>query len=187
VVSGFRAGSYGAEFLIFNATDTALNLDETSGNYLRIQGITFTQQSQNELSVDNYFAKNSNLSDPIIGKDGLIISPLRSQQDYDKIKTSRLTYGKKEFSLQPSYIQTEDDARELMSWIINKVMKPRRSIGMKIFSTPIVQLGDIVTLDYKDENSQNLVSSENSRFVVYNIDYQKDSSGPTMTLFMSEV
>ncbi len=117
----------------------------------------------------------------------MIISPLRSQQDYDKIKTSRLTYGKKEFSLQPSYIQTEDDARELMSWIINKVMKPRRSIGMKIFSTPIVQLGDIVTLDYKDENSQNLVSSENSRFVVYNIDYQKDSSGPTMTLFMSEV
>ena len=44
-VSGFRAGSYGAEFLIFNATDTALSLDETSGNYLRIQGITFTQQS----------------------------------------------------------------------------------------------------------------------------------------------
>ncbi len=187
VVSGFRAGSYGAEFLIFNSTDTALNLDETSGNYLRIQGITFTQQSQNELSVDNYFAKNSNLSDPVIGKDGLIVSPLRAQQDYDKIKTSRLTYGKKEFSLQPSYIQTEDDARELMSWIINKVMKPRRSIGMKVFSTPIVQLGDIVTIDYKDENNQNLVSSENSRFVVYNIDYQKDSSGPTMTLFMSEV
>jgi hypothetical protein len=187
VVSGFRAGSYGAEFLIFNSTDTALNLDETSGNYLRIQGITFTQQSQNELSVDNYFAKNSNLSDPTIGKDSLIISPLRSQQDYDKIKTSRLTYGKKEFSLQPSYIQTEDDARELMSWIINKIMKPRRSIGMKVFSTPIVQLGDIVNIEYKDENNQNLVSSDDSRFVVYNIDYQKDSSGPTMTLFMSEV
>lgn len=186
-VSGFRAGSYGAEFLIFNSTDTALNLDETSGNYLRIQGITFTQQSQNELSVDNYFAKNSNLSDPAIGKDGLIISPLRSQKDFDRIKTSRLTYGKKEFSLNPSYIQTEDDAKELMSWIINKIMKPRRSVGMKVFSTPIVQLGDIVSIDYKDDDGQNLISSENSRFVVYNIEYQKDSSGPTMTLFMSEV
>jgi hypothetical protein len=187
VVSGFRAGSYGAEFLIFNSTDTALNLDETSGNYLRIQGITFTQQSQNELSVDNYFAKNSNLSDPSIGKDGLIISPLRSQQDYDTIKTSRLTYGKKEFSLQPSYIQTEDDARELMSWIINKVMKPRRSVGIKIFNTPIVQLGDIVSIEYKDENGQNVISSNDSKFVIYNIDYQKDSSGPNMTLYMSEV
>jgi len=186
-VSGFRAGSYGAEFLIFNSTDTALNLDETSGNYLRIQGITFTQQSQNELSVDNYFAKNSNFSDPVIGKDNLIVSPFRAQQDYDKLKTSRLTYGKKEFSLNPSYIQSEDDARELMSWIINKIMKPRKSIGVKLFSTPIVQLGDIVNIEYKDSDDKNIVASDNSRFVVYNIDYQKDSSGPSMTLYMSEV
>ena len=186
-VSGFRAGSYGAEFLIFNSTDTALNLDETSGNYLRIQGITFTQQSQNELSVDSYFVKNSNFSDPVIGKDNLIISPFRAQQDYDKIKTSRLTYGKKEFSLSPSYLQSEDDARDLMSWIINKIMKPRKSIGVKIFSTPIIQLGDIINIEYKDLENKNAVASSESRFVVYNIDYQKDSAGPSMTLYMSEV
>lgn len=186
-VSGFRAGSYGAEFLIFNATDTTLNLDETSGNYLRIQGITFTQQSQNELSVDNYFTKNSNFSDPEIGKDGLIISPLRSQQDYDKIKTSRLTYGKKEFSIQPSYIQSEDDAKDLMSWMIEKIMKPRKNIGVKIFSTPIIQLGDIVNINYKNSENQDVIASDDSRFVVYNIDYQKDTNGPTMTLYLSEV
>jgi len=186
-VSGFRAGSYGAEFLIFNSTDTALNLDETSGNYLRIQGITFTQQSQNELSVDSYFIKNSNFSDPVIGKDNLIISPFRAQQDYDKIKTSRLTYGKKEFSLSPSYVQSEDDARDLMSWLINKIMKPRKSVGVKIFSTPIIQLGDIVNIQYKDSENKNAVASSESRFVVYNIDYQKDSTGPSMTLYMSEV
>jgi len=51
---------------VFNATDTALNLDETSGNYLRIQGITFTQQSSNTLTVDQYFNKNSVMSDPKI-------------------------------------------------------------------------------------------------------------------------
>ena len=186
-VSGFKAGSYGAEFLIFNSTDTAINLDETSGNYLRIQGITFTQQSQNELSVDGYFIKNSNFSDPVIGKDNLIISPFRAQQDFDKIKTSRLTYGKKEFSLTPSYIQSEDDARDLMSWIINKIMKPRKSIGVKIFSTPIIQLGDIINIEYKDLENKNAVASSNSRFVVYNIEYQKDSAGPSMTLYMSEV
>jgi hypothetical protein len=186
-VSGFRAGSYGAEFLIFNSTDTALNLDETSGNYLRIQGITFTQQSQNELSVDSYFIKNSNFADPVIGKDNLIVSPFRAQQDYDKIKTSRLTYGKKEFSLSPSYVQSEDDARDLMSWIINKIMKPRKNVGVKIFSTPIIQLGDIVNIQYKDSENKDAVASSESRFVVYNIDYQKDSAGPSMTLYMSEV
>jgi hypothetical protein len=52
LISGFRANPYGAEFLIFNVTDFALNLDETSGNYLRIQGITFTQQSSHDLTVD---------------------------------------------------------------------------------------------------------------------------------------
>ncbi|MGA1047474.1 MAG: hypothetical protein ACO3UU_05655, partial [Minisyncoccia bacterium] len=43
ITSGFQADAYGAEFLIFNATDKALVLDDTSGNYLRIQGVTFTQ------------------------------------------------------------------------------------------------------------------------------------------------
>jgi hypothetical protein len=186
-VSGFRAGSYGAEFLIFNSTDTAINLDETSGNYLRIQGITFTQQSENELTVDNYFTKNSNFSDPEIGKNGLIVSPIKSQQDYDKIKTSRLTYGKKEFSIDPPYIQSEDDAKDLMSWIIQKIMKPRKSIGIKVFSLPIIQLGDIVNIEYKNENNLDVVASSTSKFVVYNIDYQKDIGGPTMTLYLSEV
>jgi hypothetical protein len=40
VVSGYMPSAYRAEFLIFNATDTALSLDESSGNYLRIQGVT---------------------------------------------------------------------------------------------------------------------------------------------------
>lgn len=186
-VSGFRAGSYGAEFLIFNSTDTTINLDETSGNYLRIQGITFTQQSENELTVDNYFAKNSNFSDPQIGKSGLIISPIRAEQDYDKIKTSRLTYGRKEFAIDSPYIQSEDDARELMSWMIDKIMKPRKSIGIKVFSMPIVQLGDIVNIEYKNEDGMDVVSPTSSNFVVYNIDYQKDIGGPSMTLYLSEV
>jgi hypothetical protein len=55
--SGFYADSYGAEFMIFNATDKALVLDDTSGNYLRIQGITFTQDTTHELTVDEYFNK----------------------------------------------------------------------------------------------------------------------------------
>jgi len=58
--AGFFASSYGAEFLVFNHTDTVLNLDSTSGNYLKIQGVTFTQQSVNELTVDDYFEKKSN-------------------------------------------------------------------------------------------------------------------------------
>jgi hypothetical protein len=186
VVSGFRAGSYGAEFLVFNATDTTLDLDSTTGNYLTIQGITFTQESDIDLTVDDYFSKNSNLADPQMSESPLIVSPFKIKKDYQDIKLSRMSYGKKDFNLNVPYVQSQDAAESLMSWVINKIMKPRKSVGVKIFANPMIQLGDIVSLDYVD-NSINMVASKDSRFVVYNIEYSKDQNGPSMTVFLSEV
>lgn len=185
-VSGFRAGSYGAEFLIFNSTDTALSLDESSGNYLRIQGITFTQQSENDLTVDEYFTKNSNLSDPQFLGTTLVSYPNKIAKDYEDIKLSRMSYGKKDFTLQVPYIQSHGDAEGLMSWVIKKIMKPRKSIGVKIFANPMIQLGDIVDIDYI-ENGIDKAGTSDSRFVVYNIEYSKGKAGPEMKLFLSEV
>jgi hypothetical protein len=185
-VSGFRAGSYGAEFLVFNSTDTALSLDETSGNYLRVQGITFTQQSDNDLTVDEYFSKNSNLADPQFVGTSLVSYPNKIAKDYEDIKLSRMTYGKKDFSLQVPYIQSHDDAENLLAWVIKKIMKPRRSMGVKIFANPMIQLGDIVSVDYI-ENGIDKAGSKDSRFVVYNIEYSKEQDGPEMTVFLSEV
>ena len=187
VVSGFRAGSYGAEFLIFNATDTALNLDASSGNYLRIQGITFTQESEHDYKVDEYFAKNSDFSNPQFKGDSLVRSPLIVKQQYDDIKTSRMTYGKKDFSIEAPYIQTQDDAQSIMSWIISKIMKPRKSIGVQVFGVPTLQLGDIVTIDYKDSEGNSEIAPAESRFVVYNIEYSRQDNGPETKVYLSEV
>ena len=116
----------------------------------------------------------------------LISSPLKVKKDYQDIKLSRMSYGKKDFSLDVPYIQSHDAAEDLMSWVINKIMKPRKSVGVKIFANPMIQLGDIVNLDYVD-NSIDMVSPKVSRFVVYNIEYSKDQDGPSMTVFLSEV
>ena len=186
VVSGFRSGSYGAEFLIFNATDAPLSLDETSGNYLRIQGITFTQGSDNNLTVDEYFNKNSLKSNPKFIADKLISNPYKFKQDYQDIKLSRMTHGKKDFSLETTYIQSQDEANSLMKWLVEKVTKPRKSLGVKIFSIPTIQLGDIVSLEYK-ENNIDMAADANNRFIVYNIEFSRSSDGPEMTLFLSEV
>lgn len=187
-VSGFRAGSYGAEFLIFNTTDTALNLDETSGNYLRVQGITFTQQSNNELSVDKFYSKHSDFSNPEFKSPGVIASsPLVAKDEYEDIKVSRMTYGKKDFSIDAPYIQTHDDANNLMSWMIKKVIRPRKAVGLEIFATPTLQLGDIIQIDYKDSDGLDVIAPETKNFVVYNIEYSKDVSGPRMTVHVSEV
>ncbi len=186
-VSGFLPTAYGAEFMLFNATDTAINLDETSGNYLRIQGITFTQESENQLTVDDYFSKKSDASDPLMVGENLIESPFIAKEAFFNIKTSRLTYGKKEFSLAGPYIQSQDDAESLMGWLTSKIMRPRMSIGVKIFANPMIQLGDIVTVDYKDSLRENQLVEDTKRFVIYNIEYSRSVDGPDMTVYLSEV
>jgi hypothetical protein len=183
-VSGFRAGSYGAEFMIFNATDTALSLDETTGNYLRIQGVTFTQESNGELTVDEYYSKNSSLSDPTIEGSNVVVSPFKINKEYEDIKLSRMTYGKKDFSIQTAYIQTQDQANSLMKWLLSKIVKPRKSIGVKIFANSTIQLGDIVSVKYTKDNIQKIT---NDRYVVYYIEYSKGTEGPDMTVYLSEV
>jgi len=186
-VSGFIANAYGAEFLIFNSTDTVLNLDSTSGNYLRIQGVTFTQESQNEITVDDYFSKLSDFSKPTYITESRLVSPDVAALQYYDIKSSRTTYGRNQFTLDATYVQNYDDANDLLGWMVDKVMKPRKSIGLKIFSNPMIQLGDIVSIYMKDNDGVDAFASEDSRFVVYNIEYSKATEGPQMTLFLSQV
>lgn len=184
-VSGFFAGAYGAEFLVFNATDSPIVLDEKSGNYLRIQGVTFTQNSTSELTVDQYFNNKASTS-KAIGLPNTVSSLSRVRQDYQDITNSRMTYGKKEFELTADYIQDYDSANSLMGWLIDKMMKPRLSVGVKIFANPLIQLGDIVKIDHS-QNGIDLTGSQDKRFVVYNIEYDRSVNGPSMTLYLSEV
>jgi hypothetical protein len=182
-VSGFTPNAYGAEFLIFNTMDSVINLDETSGNYLRIQGVTFTQESTHDLTVDEYFGKRADLSNPSLA--GTSQSPVLEKQTYIDLINSRSVYGRKEFSISAPYIQDEGTANKLMDWMIKRIMKPRKSVGLSIFAMPTIQLGDIVEIDYTDKNQIEQVSS--SRFIVYSIEYSKDNSGPSMTVYLSEV
>ena len=186
-VSGYISGAYGAEFLIFNSTDTAISLDETAGNYLRIQGITFTQSSPQEITVDDYFSKRGDFSNPQTVGSNLVFSPVKVKKEYEDIKNSRTTFGKREFSLDTPYIQTQDDANDLMGWMISKIMKPRMSVGVKIFGASTLQLGDIVNIDYKSEANVDQVLSPKSKFVVYNIEYSNSGAGPEITAYLSEV
>ncbi len=185
--SSYFGGSYGADFLVFNATDTLLQIN--SGNNaaaLSIQGITFTQDSRNELSVDEFFNEKSKLSNPEISNGIVISSPSLFKQQYQEIKNNRSIYGRNEFTIDAMYIQSRDAANGLMSWLANKIMKPRKSVGISIFPTPIIQLGDIVTVDYTDDGISQLGYGSNT-FVVYQIEYSRSAEGTEMQLFLSEV
>jgi hypothetical protein len=66
-------------------------------------------------------------------------------------------------------------------------MVPKKAIGLEIFANATIQLGDIVSIDYKNNNGLDLVTSSTSRFVVYNIDYLRNKNGPSMNIYLSEV
>jgi len=184
-VSGFRAGSYGAEFLIFNNTDKLISLDETTGNYLRISGITFTQNTSNVLSVDDYFNEKSNFSDPIFINNTLY-PPSRAEKILQNIKLSRSKYGKREFSIDSVYIQDDDSARELMSWLSDKTLRERKTLTMEAFGIPHIQLGDLVIINYDLDANYKFVDTE-KKFVVSHMQYKRDATGPIMLARMVEV
>lgn len=185
-VSGFFAGAYNAEFLVFNATDTTILLDESTGNYLRIQGITFTQNSSHELTVDEYFSKKSNLADPQFLPDNSVVSGNTFKKKYQDIKFNRTANGTVEFTLQADYIQDQDSAYELMGWLTEKIMKERMSVGVRMFANPLIQLGDIVSINYSSDEVS-VLGDPDKRFVVYNIEYGRTANGPEMSIYLSEV
>jgi hypothetical protein len=187
-IGGFVSTAYGAEFLIFNTTDTVLVLDDTTGNALRIAGVTFTQQSQHEYTVDEYFQEKTNLSDPSTFNGIVSNDPVSNKRSYQLIKNSRINYGRNEFNISGEYIQSSDAAESLMKWVTTKVINPRKSLGIDVFANPAIQLGDIVTLDYKSGNSTvDAIADTDTRFVVYNIQYKRNGSGPSMTVYVSEI
>ena len=183
-VSGFLPDAYGAEFLIFNATDTVLNLDETSGNYLRIQGVAFTQSSTNVATVDDYYKENSTFVKNSYDSDDIIKTNQFYVNKYNEIKINRLKHGIKDFALDLPYIQSKDEANSLLGWIVDKTLTPKKSIGLEILPMPFLQLGDIVSVYYV-ENDKSI--SQDERFVIYNIEYSRSSQGPRMKLYCQEV
>ena len=184
-ISSFYGGSYGAEFLIFNNTDRSLLLDETTGRFLRIQGVTFTQDVLEDLTVDEFFKERSSLSDPLI-VDNAIRSPIVADKIFDDIKSSREKYGRKEFNISPIYIQSYDDASELMGWMIDKTIRQRKNINMSVFGMPQIQLGDIVNIDYDLPEGVKFVDPS-KQFVVYSIDHARSATGITTSLGLAEV
>jgi hypothetical protein len=187
VVSEFIAGAYSAEFLLFNITDTVLNIAGSEQNNLSISGITFTSESENAFSVDDYFNNKNKINLDSFSKNVSVTSPQKVKKDYQDIVNSRISYGKNAFAITSPYIQSQAQAQDLMGWIVNKIMKPRKSIGMSVFGMPTIQLGDLVRIKYKTKEGVDELGPETGKFVVYYIEYAKDPKGPIVNIFLSEV
>jgi hypothetical protein len=186
-ISGFYAGAYRAEFLIFNNMDKTINVDDTSGNALRIYGVSFTQDTTRSLRIDEYLDKVGNFSDPDI-KNGVVLrNPFTYKEIYDKIKHSRLRYGNVEFSVDSPFIQSTSAAENILDWIIKKTYVPKRAVGIRVFGSPNLQLGDVCSINHRNSEGIYVLGSPQDRYVVYNIEYSKSGPDTSMTAYLVEV
>lgn len=180
-VSGLYAGSYGAEFLVFNNIDKNLMLGGDSGNYLKMLGISFTQNTSYSMTVDDFFRKNSNFNYSGQGRSS------EYKEIYQDIQNSRNRYGVQEFTLDTPYIQTEDAAEAAMDWVIKKTMTPKKTVGMQVFGVPHLQLGDIVNIDYKTPEGVDVISDVDKKYVVYNIEHKLSEGEIATVINVAEV
>ena len=185
-VSKFYAGSYGAKFLIFNATDRAIVLDDSSGNFLRILGVTFTQNTTRDLTVDDFLENGSDFSDTTEYKSSILSSPEKVQKIIQKIKNSRSKYGKRNFAIESPYIQSADTAENIMSWMIDKTVRQRKVIVLSVFGASVLQLGDIVNIKYTMPDGDNFVDPD-KKFTVAGINYSRTMDGITTNIKLVEV
>lgn len=184
-VSGYHGTAYGAEFLVFNSADKAIVLDESTGSYLRILGITFTQNSTDTLTVDGFYNRNTDFSNPQFSNNYLV-DPQKAKMDYNKIRASRSRHGNRTFTLDSLYIQSEAQARDIMQWMINKTLKPRKDLIIKTFPMPHVQVGDIATIEYTTPDGIDYIDPS-TRFVVKDISYSHGESDISQTLRVQEI
>jgi len=192
VTSGFIAGAYGAELLVFNTTDTTINLDSETGNWLSIQGVSFTQDTTKALTVDDYYGQVARLDRPKMSGNLLLDSPVKKKEEYDNILKSRATYGRQEFEeISSDYIQDDAVAEDMLSWVMSKTLRPRQLIGANVFGVSHMQLGDIVRVDYDVQPTEaqpmEAITSKDKDFVVYQFDYAKSLDGITTTAYLVEV
>lgn len=185
-VSGFYGGSYGAEFLIFNSTDRAIVLDDSSGNFLRILGVTFTQNTTRTLTVDDFLNESTDFTDIIEAQSAAISSPLVIEKILNGVKNSRFKYGKRDFTIESPYIQTVDMAENVMAWMINRTLRQRKIIVFSTFGTSVLQLGDIVNINYTMPDGIDFVDSD-KKFVVAGINHSRTMDNISTNIKLVEV
>lgn len=88
--------------------------------------------------------------------------------------------GTYEISIESDYIQSKDQAEVALRMISRSISNPTKSINVKIFGNPLIQLGDVVKFNFYTNKIQ---SSPEDFYVVSKIQQEyKDGLSTSLTL-----
>ena len=88
---------------------------------------------------------------------------------------------------ESTWIQKEDEAKELAEWMTDQWSMQQKVLTMQIFVNPILQVGDVIEVSYPSNHiysSEDLtlpVGYKRSRFVILSLDSTYDNASPPTT------
>lgn len=92
---------------------------------------------------------------------------IAGQQTYDTEPESQYSV-KEPVSFESTWIQTEEDAKNLAEFIKSKVVNKSKIIQMSVFGNPLISVGDIITIDFPyhnlDDTKRILVTSVTNEY-----------------------
>jgi len=122
-------------------------------------------------------------------KDFIVVGDFIDNSDQFEYMKPGLTDQEKEeqVGFESTWIQKEDEAKELAEWMTNQWSMQQKVLTMQIFINPLLQVGDIIEVSYP---SNNIYSSEDlsiptgykrSKFVILSVDSTYDNASPPET------
>lgn len=164
-------GSFGAEIIVVNTSNSAILLSENSDLPLYIMGYQLEELSSGEIKISDYYTK--------VEEDG------KKSTD---LAFNKAVYGAKSFTLDNKYITSSEAANNLIQWVIQNCSKQRYSFQLEIFPNPLLEIGDKIKIYYKDRgyNQQNSLFGDKT-FVIKDISRSISTQGPSMNIVINEV
>lgn len=151
-----------------NYTGTPFGAKFTIANAARINAVVNGDDST--LGTDNIVNQKAMVTARTIQQ--------KEQKSYEVKDDAQIrARGEIALTFDSEWIQTEAAAKALGDWIVNNWSKPADEISMEVYANPLLQVGDLVSINYSPHN----MSASTHKYFVLSVSQGWDE-GPTTNL-----
>jgi hypothetical protein len=169
-VSDFSASSYGAEFWVFNTSNSNINITSQNNMPLYISGVAINRINPGQTTMSNYLQNR-------LGEDN---------ERRGLVERNMSKFGKNNISVAGEYLNSLTQAENILQWVVENSTTPKNVLNADIFPNPLLELGDKIRIFYPDMQ-YNISNQKDKVYYVHSINYSVDGSGPKMSVSVREI
>jgi hypothetical protein len=168
-IGNFKASSYGASFWAYNTSGSNVIIGTGSAFPIMISGMVLSSMSKDKIDIGSYLGETDS-----------------DERLNDTLEQNKKLYGERSINISGKYITNRKVAEDLAEWIAKNASKEKITISVDIFPNPLLQLGDIVKIFYK-QKGYSINESGDKSFIIAGIDYGVQEDGIDMKLQLREM